>query len=184
MIDPKSFSSALDSAILSVFPRVATHLKHTTDQSLSTQLFPHDNIIAALAVSFNRYTVKYPNESKISRLVWSALLGWLAYMDYEYWILISLHLVSFGQYAYGVLMEKFQTSVSFSLDVHTFSPSTILFCISQLMSNVSCNSCNYYVTLFGNVGEKNRCYSNDSTPIYHDLCICYPNLFDLFHCSS
>lgn len=99
----------VDSAILSFFPKVSTHLKHTSDQTLSTQLFPYECLIAALAISFNRYTIKYPDESKVSRLIWSALLGGLAYADYGYWILISLHLISFGQYFYSFLEKMFQT---------------------------------------------------------------------------
>ena len=106
MSDAKSISSTIDSFILSVFPRVSTHLKHTADQTLSTELFPHECFIVALATSFNRYTIKYPGETRVSRMFWSALLGYLAWENYDYWILICVHLLSFSQYFFEMLKAK------------------------------------------------------------------------------
>jgi hypothetical protein len=110
----KTLSSYIDSVILSAFPRLSTRLNHTTTygqgQSLTTQLFPHDCFVAALAISFNRYTVKYEGESKVSRIFWSALLGYVAWQGYDYWILTSLHFVSFSQYLFQILKDKFVTS--------------------------------------------------------------------------
>ena len=91
-----SLSSFFDRAILSLFPTVTTHLNHNADQTLSTQLFPHDYIIASLAISFNRYTITSSDESRAIRIVWSLLLGGLAWQNYDYWILILLHLLSFS----------------------------------------------------------------------------------------
>lgn len=103
----------MDSAILSVFPNVATHLNHTEDQSLSTQLFPHDTLIAALAISFNRYTIKSPGgESQLSRIAWSVLLGFLAWENCEYWQLISLHLISYCHYLFQLLKHSLFSNVS------------------------------------------------------------------------
>lgn len=106
--DQHTISSLIETIILSVFPKVSTHLNHTADQSLSTQLFPHDYIIAAIAVSFNRYTLTFnKEESRFSRLFWSCLLGYLGWNDYDYWILTSLHLVSFYHVLFRYLKGVF-----------------------------------------------------------------------------
>jgi len=104
-----SISSFVDSVILSIFPAVSTHLKHTEDQSLTSQLFPNDCILTAISIVFNRYTVKYEHESKVSRVFWSALLGYFAFHNYDYWILFSLHALSFAQYIYNKLHKYFVT---------------------------------------------------------------------------
>jgi ABC-type multidrug transport system fused ATPase/permease subunit len=121
-----TISSTIDRIILSAFPRVTTHLKHTNDQSLSTALFPHDCFIAALAVSFNRYTIKYPDETKVSRIFWSVLLGYLAWENYDYWILICIHLLSFGQYVFQTLKAKMSKDQKMNIIKHMKLSTTLL----------------------------------------------------------
>ncbi len=142
----RSVPSIVDSVILSVFPKVSTHLKHnaTTHQSLlvptetafhvpipeplkelaeaagiyshdvdvamAPQLFPHDKLIVALSISFNRFTIKYPNETLYSRIFWSLTLGYLAFMfntsHNNYCILICIHLFSFHQYLFQLMVAN------------------------------------------------------------------------------
>jgi hypothetical protein len=117
-----SLASLIDSTILSLFPHVSTHLKHTSDQTLSTQLFPHENLVAALAISFNRYTIKSPSgESRLVRAFWSGFLGYLAWKNYDYWILISVHLISFARYVYQLLEARTKVSIlTFKKMVHVY----------------------------------------------------------------
>ena len=89
----------LDDIILSIFPDVTTHLKHAKGEELS-HIFPYDGLIAVLAVTYSRYTVRPNGESRISRLFWSAVLGYLAFYRFPYWVQISGHLLSFGPFVY------------------------------------------------------------------------------------
>ena len=182
MIDTKTFSSTIESVILSAFPKVSTHLKHTTDQSLSTQLFPYDNLLAAFAVSFNRYTVKYPNESKFSRLVWSALLGTLAYLNYDYWILISLHLVSFGQFVYAGLEKWFQTVRCITwiqsfiiVEYAWYTDSSFLYSTTSIF---------LFELIQTKKGEEIGEFSNDANPSIHDMCLFSSDIFGFLHFTS
>jgi len=88
-----------DDFILAVFPQLTTHLKHVKNDS-SSQLFPYDGLIAVAAVTYCRYTVKAPNESRLSRMFWSAVLGYLAYYRFDYWLQIYIYMLSFGGYFY------------------------------------------------------------------------------------
>ncbi len=96
---------SIDKVILSVFPEVTTHLKHANDHSSS--VLPYDAIIALAAVTYNRYTVKYPNEAKWSRGMWTVILGYLAYNRYDYWIQGSVHLLSFCPYFYHAIHDHY-----------------------------------------------------------------------------
>ena len=82
-----------------VFPPLTTHLKHVQNDQTSS-LFPYDGLIAVAAVTYCRYTVKYNNESRTSRLFWSAVLGYLSYNRYDYWIQALAHLFSFAVHFY------------------------------------------------------------------------------------
>jgi len=91
---------SFDDIILSLFPQLTTHLKHVKNDPYS-HLFPHDGLIALGAITYSRYTVKFSDESKFSRLFWSALLGILAFNRFDYWILFSTNLFSFGTFFYN-----------------------------------------------------------------------------------
>lgn len=86
---------SFDDAVLFFFPQLTTHLKHVKNDSFS-HLFPYDGLIAVASVTYCRYTVQYSGESKISRIIWSAILGYLAYNRYDYWIQAYAHMLSFG----------------------------------------------------------------------------------------
>eukprot|EP01083_Nonionella_stella_P217532 780957_1 len=97
---------SLEGIILSAFPKVTTHLKHANAGDLSLSLIlPYDAITACLAVTYNRYTVKYPGENKASKFFWTAVLGFLAFSRYDYWIQVSVHLLSFSPYFYKKVNE-------------------------------------------------------------------------------
>lgn len=96
----------LDDVVLSLFPQLTTHLKHVQDDPMS-QLFPYDGIIAVIAVTYCRFTVNYSGESKASRLCWSALLGYLSYNQYDYWLQIYTHILSFGIFFHEKACEYF-----------------------------------------------------------------------------
>lgn len=89
----------LDDIILSIFPDVTTHLKHAKGEELS-HIFPYDGLIAVLAVTYSRYTVRPNGESRVSRLFWSAVVGYLAFYRFPYWVQISGHLLSFAPFVY------------------------------------------------------------------------------------
>lgn len=88
-----------DDIILAVFPQLTTHLKHVKTGS-SSQLFPYDGLIAVASVTYCRYTVKAPNESRLTRIFWSVVLGYLAYYRFDYWLQLYIYMVSFGGYFY------------------------------------------------------------------------------------
>lgn len=90
---------SFDDIVLSIFPQVTTHLKHVKNDHAS-QLLPYDGIIAVAAVTYCRYTVRFPSESKPSRIFWSIVLGYLAYNRYDYWLQFYVHLLSFGEHFY------------------------------------------------------------------------------------
>jgi hypothetical protein len=94
----------LDDIILSIFPDVTTHLKHAKGEELS-HIFPYDGLISVLAVTYSRYTVRPNGESRISRLFWSAILGYLAFYRYPYWVQISSHLLSFAPFVYETVLN-------------------------------------------------------------------------------
>lgn len=89
----------VDDIILSLFPPVTTHLKHLKNDSFS-HLFPFDGLVAVVAVTYSRYTVKAAGESWLSRVFWSILLGYLAFKRYDYWIQFSVQLFSFVKFFY------------------------------------------------------------------------------------
>ena len=92
---------SFDDIVLSLFPQLTTHLKHLKNDPYSfSELFPYDGLIAVAAVTYCRYTVQYPGESKSSRIFWSAILGYLAYCRFDYWIQVYVHMLSFGTYLY------------------------------------------------------------------------------------
>jgi hypothetical protein len=100
-----------DDIVLSIFPQVTTHLKHVKNDHAS-QLFPYDGIIAVAAVTYCRYTVRFPSESKPSRIIWSIILGYLAYNRYDYWLQFYVYLLSFGEHFYLKACQYFPTKVS------------------------------------------------------------------------
>jgi hypothetical protein len=100
-----------DDIVLSIFPQVTTHLKHVKNDHAS-QLFPYDGIIAVAAVTYCRYTVRFPTESKASRIIWSIILGYLAYNRYDYWLQFYVYLVSFGEHFYLKACQYFSRKVS------------------------------------------------------------------------
>eukprot|EP00551_Chaetoceros_affinis_P005290 CAMPEP_0203684402 /NCGR_PEP_ID=MMETSP0090-20130426/48020_1 /ASSEMBLY_ACC=CAM_ASM_001088 /TAXON_ID=426623 /ORGANISM="Chaetoceros affinis, Strain CCMP159" /LENGTH=905 /DNA_ID=CAMNT_0050553577 /DNA_START=366 /DNA_END=3079 /DNA_ORIENTATION=+ len=79
------------------------------DATTAPQLFPHDKLIVAMSISFNRFTIKYPNETLYSRFFWSMLLGYLAFVfntsHDNYWILMCVHLFSFHQFLFQLMMS-------------------------------------------------------------------------------
>jgi len=97
-----------DDVVLSLFPtHITTHLKHAVaavdaDNSMYTHshLFPYDGILSVIAVTYCRYTVCYQGESKLSRLLWSIILGYCSYQRYDYWFQGYVHLLSFGFFVY------------------------------------------------------------------------------------
>lgn len=97
-----------DDIVLSIFPQVTTHLKHVKNDHAS-QLFPYDGIIAVAAVTYCRYTVRFPSESKPSRIIWSIILGYLAYNRYDYWLQFYVYLLSFGEHFYLKACQYFPT---------------------------------------------------------------------------
>jgi len=102
----------MDDIILSLFPQLTTHLKHVKNDPLS-HLFPYDGIIAVASVTYCRYTVKVvPNESNASRVFWTAVLGYLAYNRFDYWILISAHILSFGPSFYDAACGYYSKKVN------------------------------------------------------------------------
>jgi len=91
---------SFDAIILSLFPPLTTHLKHLQHDP-SSHLLPHDGLLAVGAITYSRYTVRCAEESKLSRLCWSGLLGFLAFHRCDYWLLFSAHLFSFGAFFYN-----------------------------------------------------------------------------------
>jgi len=71
-----------------------------TDNLDTSSFFRYEGLVAALAVSFCRFTVKTPNEKIYVRLVLSALLGCLSFKRCEYWVLMSVHVWSYSQLFY------------------------------------------------------------------------------------
>jgi len=101
---------SFDDIVLSLFPKlITTHLKHVQNDPLS-QLFPYDVVIAICAVTYCRYTVNYRGESTVSRLFWSAVLGYLAWGRYDYWIQVYVHILSFGVFFYDEVCRYYVTT--------------------------------------------------------------------------
>ena len=93
--------------ILSAFPVLSTHSRHDPNsQECSGEIFPHDVILAALAVFYCRYTVYSKGERMFFRVFWASLLAYLAYERYSYWILGSVHVLSFGEYTWNHIVNK------------------------------------------------------------------------------
>jgi hypothetical protein len=101
----------LDDIVLALFPQLTTHLKHVKNDHAS-QLFPYDGFIAVAAVTYCRYTVRFPTESKLSRIIWSIILGYLAYNRYDYWLQYYVYLLSFGEHLYLKVCEYYSNKVS------------------------------------------------------------------------
>lgn len=93
--------------ILSLFPHLSTHriVDYTNDEGAMT-FFQYEGLVAALAVSFCRFTIKTTGEALYVRLVLATLLGYLAFMRYDYWILTSVHACSYGQLLYAFFCER------------------------------------------------------------------------------
>jgi hypothetical protein len=121
-----SNATFVEKLILSAFPVVSTHLRHTTNHNNNhecssgidmsdcggnhyygdnEELFPHDVLLAALAVFYCRYTVYSSGEGKFFRVVWASLLAYLANERYSYWILAAVHVLSFGEYTWNTIVK-------------------------------------------------------------------------------
>jgi len=122
----------LDDVVLSLFPALmTTHMKHAVGEGIEEQshslLFPYDRILAVLAVTYCRYTVCYQNESKLSRLFWSLVLGCCSYQRYDYWFQGYIHVVSFSVFMYETLCSYYinnQNKKDGSTSTVSFSSST------------------------------------------------------------
>ncbi len=110
---------SFDDVVLSLFPHLTTHLKHLKNDPLS-ELFPYDALIAVCAVTYCRYTVHYTGESKVSRLFWSVVLGYLAYNRFDYWIQAYVHIVSFGAFIYDKASGYYAAKVIHFQKYHSF----------------------------------------------------------------
>jgi len=80
--------------LLSLFPILSTNRIPIESGGM---FFHYERIISLLAVSFSRYSINLPGESAFQRLIFSGLLGFFAYQRVDYWILVSLHLCTYGQ---------------------------------------------------------------------------------------
>jgi len=89
--------------VLSLFPELSTNRIVADDVNI---FFQYEGLVAALAVSYCRFTIKTPYEPYHVRLALAAFLGYLAFMRYEYWFLTSAHACSYGQLIYTYFCNR------------------------------------------------------------------------------
>jgi len=98
---------------LSLFPALSTSrivadndgLTYTNDME-GTIFFQHEGLVAALAVSYCRFTVKSQHETIYVRLASAALLGYLAFIRSDYWLLTSVHACTYSCLIYRFFCKR------------------------------------------------------------------------------
>merc|ERR1719162_2654297 len=71
-----------------------------------TIFFQHEGLVAALAVSYCRFTVKSQHETIYVRLASAALLGYLAFIRSDYWLLTSVHACTYSCLIYRFFCKR------------------------------------------------------------------------------